>query len=112
MSEECSCGRKYESSQGVALCLQNRHGNGKDQFANRLQFAHTLCPEYTAVCMQCHVRLRGFLRLDGLNVEFNVVPHVCEEEKITHELDRLGFCLQTPQGSLCSVCCKMGAGGL
>jgi hypothetical protein len=75
---ECSCGKFYSTPEGVALCQHNGHGSGKDAYGDKFLFKHTLEPELTIVCAECGTPLRGYLRTSGMNVEMNVLPHVCQ----------------------------------
>jgi hypothetical protein len=81
MTVKCDCHRHYADEKGVELCRDNDHADGKDVYGKRMAFKHTLEPEITIACGECSTPLKGYLRIDGLNIEVNVVPHICAVEE-------------------------------
>ena len=77
--EECSCGRWYESMEGVNLCHANKHGSGIDNFNDKPLFTSTLETEIKVSCAECAEPIRARVRVNtGSLIEIDVLPHVCQ----------------------------------
>lgn len=75
---ECSCGKFFNSPEGVAACQQNKHGSGKDAWNDRHKFCNTVEVEYEIQCAECGERLRfKMTRVTPLRTVIDVLPHVC-----------------------------------
>ena len=77
MSETCICGKQYPDHQGVALCMQNRHGTGKHEFSDRYQSSRSVETEIKAVCDICDVSLSFKISTSDGEIKLLMLPHIC-----------------------------------
>lgn len=78
VAHECSCGKFFNSPEGVAACQQNKHGSGKDAWNDRHKFRNTVEVEYEIQCAECGEKLRfRMIEVSGTWTMIDVLPHVC-----------------------------------
>lgn len=73
----CECGKFYETTKGVDMCVDNRHGNGKDAYKDRYQFSNTSETTYIHYCAACSERIASKMHEQNGVIEFIMLPHIC-----------------------------------